>query len=314
LLKYFLLFFYLLLLSILTIPFFNLPWWLDNLSNLILMCIALLMIATQFLILSFKYRSIIFIFPSIFLISYHLIPSFYFSKPNEIQKSKSYQFIQANLSYYNKHIEQFFNETKSLNSDFMFIFEYSDRNREKFLDLANGKHMYGYDELQGFPSGIAVISKYPIIYSHLHKSKSKSAEILELKFYDKNINTIIHSFLLHPPSPRSYDKWKDRNKTFKKLTTLVEANNSQHTLIAGDINVSPWSFNFPKIKSFTPCYQGQGYFTSWKLKNYLPKSLISSFIDHCFLNQGFVLKNYSHIEIKGSDHQSLVYQLQLVIK
>jgi len=183
-----------------------------------------------------------------------------------------------------------------------------------FLNLADGKHMYGYDELQGFPSGIAVISKYPIIYSHLHKSKSKSAEILELKFYDKNINTIIHSFLLHPPSPRTYDKWKVRNNTFKKLTTLVEANNSQHTLIVGDINVSPWSFHFPKIKSFNPCYKGQGYLTSWKLKNDFPKSLISSFIDHCFFNQGFLLNNYSHIEIKGSDHQALVYQLQLVIK
>lgn len=300
--------------SLLTIPFFDLPWWLDNLSNLIFICIALLLIATPFFIISFKYRSLIFVIPSVFLVLYHLIPSFYFSKPNEIQKSKSYQFIQANLSYYNKHIEKFFDETKSLNSDFIFIFEYSDRNREKFLQFANGNYMYGYDELQGFPSGIGVISKYPIIYSHLHKSKSKSAEILELKFYDKNINTIIHSFLLHPPSPRSNAKWNDRNNTLKKLTTLVEANNSQFTLIAGDINISPWSFNFPKIKNFTPCYQGQGYLTSWKLQNDFPKSLITSFIDHCFYNQGFSLKDYKHMKIKGSDHQALVYQLELVIK
>lgn len=313
-LKNVLLFFYLLLLSILTIPFFDLPWWLDNLSNLILICLALLMIATPFLIFSFKYLSIIIISPSIFLVFYHLQPNLYLNKPNDIGSSQSYQFIQANLSYYNRYIDNFFEKINYLNSDFIFIFEYSDGNREKFLNLANEKYMYGYDEIQGFPSGIAVISKYPIVYSHLHKSEAKSADILELKFYDKKINKIIHSYLLHPPSPRSFNKWKVRNNTFKKLTTLVEANNSQHILIAGDINVSPWSYNFPKFKNFSACYQGQGYLTSWKLKNNYPKSVITSFIDHCFYNQGFLLKNYNHIDIKDSDHQALVYQLQLVIK
>jgi len=315
LIKFVVLFFYIFVLSILTIPFFDLPWWLDNLSNVILIWIALLLIAAPFLFLAFKRYSLLLLLPSIILITYHLLPIFY-SLPTAtaLKKQKSYKYIQANLSYYNDHLEEFFNVSKNLESDFIFLFEYSDRKRELFKKFANGKYMYGYDEIQGFPSGIAVISKYPIVYSHRHISKGKSADILELKFFDKEINKVIHSFLLHPPSPRTYSNWKIRNDLFLKLNTLIKKGSSSHTLIAGDINVSPWSFNFPKLKNFEPCYLGSSYLSSWQLKKEFPKALVTSLIDHCFYNKGFSLINYTHVPINGSDHQALVYQLQLVVK
>jgi len=314
LLKYFLLIIYILLLSILSITFFDLTWWLDNLSNLILIWITLLIVATPFLILYFKRYAFILCMPALVLICFHLIPNFYSKASSSEEGVKQYHFLQVNLSYYNLHLVNFFSMTDNLNTDFIFLFEFSDRNREQFKKFANGKYMYGYEEIQGFPSGIAVISKYPIVYSHLHRSKEKSSDILELKFYDKQINKIIHSFLLHPPSPRTNHNWHTRNNLLLKLKSLVKANSSDHSLIAGDLNVSPWSYQFPKFKNFTPCYFGSKYLTSWRLKNKYPKKLITSFIDHCFYNDGFKMMSYKHIQIKGSDHMALVYQLQLVVK
>lgn len=315
LLKLVFIFFYISLLSTLTFSFFDLPWWLDNLSNVILIWIALLFIAAPFLLLTFKRYALLLLMPTFVLTIYHLFPIFHSKAITDTRvKLKSYRFIQANLSYYNNNLGDFFTASNNIASDFIFLFEYNVQKREQLKRFANGKHMYGYEEIQGFPLGIAVVSNYPIVYSRLHKSNSKSAEILELKFFDKKINKIIHSFLLHPPSPRTQINWEIRNDLFNKLNTLIEKNSSEHTLIAGDINVSPWSFNFPKPEKFTPCYLGNQYFSSWQFEKNFPKAVITSLIDHCFYNSGFSLINYRHIPVNGSDHQALVYQLQLVQK
>ena len=260
-------------LGLLTIKFFDLPWWLDNLSNLSLLWAALLILVAPFIIFFFRTYSIFLITPAFLLISYHFLPHYYFPLKQDHNGIKKYHFIQANLSYYNTQLEKFLKTTKDISPDFIFLFEFSDRNKPLFKAFAKGRYIYGYEEIQGFPSGIGVISKYPIVYSHLHKSnEGKASEILEIKFYDKSLDKIIHSFLLHPPSPRTKTNWQNRNNLLQKLKSLINKNQSEYMLVAGDINISPWSYHFPKFNKFKACYQGSKYFISWHLGNNIPKS------------------------------------------
>ena len=135
-----------------------------------------------------------------------------------------------------------------IDPDFIFLFEFSDRNKPLFKTFANGKYIYGYEKIQGFSSGIGVISKYPIVYAHLHQSnEGKASDILEIKFYDKSLDKVIHSFLLHPPSPRTKKIGRTEIIYYK---SLINKNQSEYVLVAGDMNISPWSYHFPKLNKF----------------------------------------------------------------
>ncbi|SFC96533.1 endonuclease/exonuclease/phosphatase family protein [Pseudoalteromonas denitrificans] len=311
--KFIFIVFYILLLLTQGLSFFELPWWLDNLSNIMYIWMALLIISTPFLFLILNKHAGLSTLPAVILIliqSYQLM-----SKPHSPENETGfYQVIQANLSYYNENLPQVFSEFNDIDPDFVFLFEFNDKKRDEFALYANGKHMYGYEEIQGFPAGIAVVSKLPIVFSHLHEFNGKSAKILELKLFDKNLNHVIQIYLLHPPSPRNENNWRIRNQLFVELQSLIKNSAHKSILIAGDMNVSPWSYYYPKFSGFSPCYQGQFKFKSWQYKNTLPMSLITSLIDHCFYNSGLNLKKYDHINIDGSDHQALVYQLQLMLK
>lgn len=216
---------------------------------------------------------------------------------------------QINLSYNNPHLEQSLKKLQDKQLDLLVFMEFSDKNRALFLDLKGQLHSYGEKPIEGFPTGIGVISKYPIIYKTQHILGQGKSAIIELKLLVDD--TLLTVFISHPPSPRSKSKWELRNHTLETLQQLVktEVAGGGRIITMGDFNTVPWSRHFSYFNNLSSCFKQAGPYVSWSP---IPlSSWIGLPIDHCYVDSTLHIDNFSTLPFEGSDHRTLVYDVVL---
>lgn len=220
----------------------------------------------------------------------------------------SINLVQANLHYYNAHKNAAFEGLLLADADIYVLLEINDNDRELFAKLRKDKFDYGYKEIEGFPAGMGVISKYPIIKRQLHQFPGSKAKVLQLTIQVNE--TQLELVVLHPPSPRSESKWQQRNDIFDYTTLLLQTNVS-HRVVAGDLNATPWSGNFIKMSALTPCYESQGFYVSWYGADWLKQlgAVGGLPIDHCFSSDAVTISNFKTLPLNGSDHLGLSYRV-----
>ncbi len=307
------------LLVLLCLPFFQLPWLFDNLSNFtVFWAVCFLIFACFHKILAKKTKRILFSCFAL-LVSIH---TYQFISPHALLSeaaasknlSASYRLSQANLSYYNPELNHFVTKLTEDERDIMVFFEFNRTNKQLFNEIDPKLNSYGINEENVSSHGMAVMTKLDIISANqLHFEKPNSA-IISLILFDAKVGKKFRLIVLHPPSPRTEQTWARRNETLKQLQLLAKQDSQMPSIIVGDINVSPWSAYFPDLSDYTPCYYGQGYFSSWSLQGYGDLGLFSTQIDHCFYSKAWQLSNYKQVPIVGSDHQALMYELALADK
>lgn len=216
---------------------------------------------------------------------------------------------QINLSYNNPHLEQSLKALVGKKLDLLVLMEFSDKNRDLFLDIKGQLHSYGDRPIEGFPTGIGVLSNFPIIYKTLHVLGLGKSVIVELKLLVDD--TLLTVFISHPPSPRSKSKWELRNLTLETLQRLVkqEVALGGRVITLGDFNTVPWSRHFTYFASQTSCFKQAGPYVSWS-----PAKILSSIglpIDHCFVDATLKIERFRTLPFDGSDHKALLYDVVL---
>lgn len=230
----------------------------------------------------------------------------------DVPSQPTMRVFQFNLNYYNPNIRNVYQTLSTKKSDLTVLFEVNDTNRAEFIALRDAYFDYGSDEHEGFPDGIGIISKYPILYRHKHAIFKNSVRgvIIELVIAvgDKKMRILA----LHPPSPRTRTLWHKRNMMLLHLSNLlVEQTDIEHTLVIGDFNTHPQSVHFPKPFNYSSCYELSGHYASWAPITipYTLSSVLGISIDHCLVSDTLTLHNFATLPFQGSDHIALMYEV-----
>ena len=166
--------------------------------------------------------------------------------------------------------------------------------------------MFGYEEVEGIPYGMVVLSRIPMVYKQQVKLDGDKLGYLKLKFMVGN--TLLTTFIAHPPSPRSKRHWQNRNTLLAALK-LSTQNEKGAWLVAGDLNVVPWS-------SYFEWQQAQTCFGQHRYSSFMPfkkgHSILTGLpIDHCVMSEQVLLQSLVVTDFKGSDHKMLSYKISL---
>ena len=202
--------------------------------------------------------------------------------------------------------------------DFVISLVYIDDVINKILEVILSKHKginkasvkpeytrFGYKEIEGFPMGIGVVSKYPIIYRqvvHIDSPKSGYAH-LKLLVDEKILNVVA----VHPPSPRTQALWHRRNKVLAQVSLLLN-DLKEPWLVVGDLNIVPWS-NYIAINQGKWCYTALGHYYSWTATEKGPSALMGLPIDHCVTSPDINIHTLQVTPFVGSDHLLLDHSL-----
>lgn len=330
-----LLLFLLLLLPALSI---NIPlWWLDNLFNLQLQwtLLALILIVVNIRLgLKLGLLSVFLYLP---VITYNQLPLYRSSITplpmptpllfeNALLKApllptKSLQMIklkiaQLNLSYQNPNIKNLLPLLGSPEFDLLVLQEASDKQHENIKALTlYYPYSFGLSETLATPSGMAILSRWPIVEKKIHDLGYKSGLLLEVLIQHLPTNTAIQLYALHPSSPRSKKLWQQRNALLRYAAKQVATSPFPYQVVIGDFNSSPWSTSFKYFQEnslLKNSAQGFGYIPSWSYSKHILINMISSvYIDHCLISQSFSVLSKNHQRVSGSDHLLLFTELIL---
>ncbi|WP_235591170.1 endonuclease/exonuclease/phosphatase family protein [Pseudoalteromonas sp. H105] len=214
---------------------------------------------------------------------------------------------QINLNYNNPHIAKQLAALKNQSWDMLVLQEYSDLNRHLLRPFLTQADLFGYREVEGIPYGIVVISRLPIVYRQQVKLDGDRLGFIKLRLLFKD--TVITTYIAHPPSPRTKQHWQNRNYL---LAAMREALLSEKTpwLVIGDLNVVPWSYYFD-FGTASSCYTQANAYVSFTPFRFFDSLFTGLPIDHCIFSDEFSLENLSVTSFEGSDHKMLSYQLSL---
>lgn len=220
--------------------------------------------------------------------------------------SEALSIKQINVNYSNKYLSTHLLSLRDENWDVLILQEFSDKNRHLLTQFITTTDMFGYEEVEGIPYGMVVLSRIPMVYKQQVKLDGDKLGYLKLKFMVGN--TVLTTFIAHPPSPRSKRHWQNRNTLLAALK-LSTQNEKGAWLVAGDLNVVPWS-------SYFEWQQAQTCFGQHRYSSFMPfkkgHSILTGLpIDHCVLSEQVLLQSLLVTDFKGSDHKMLSYKISL---
>lgn len=221
---------------------------------------------------------------------------------------------QLNLNYFNTHINNVYDALNANQSDITALFEVNDNDRARFIKLAGNYYDFGSAEIEGFPDGIGIISKFPIVKRITHKVFNNQPRGIIVELHLAIGHEKMRLLALHPPSPRSQHLWHQRNLMLRYLTRLLnQPHDVSHTLVLGDFNTTPYSPHFPRFNTYNACYVIAGHYASWFWTTLPPSlfKLIGLTIDHCLISDSLELSAFSTQQVPGSDHAMLKYNILL---
>lgn len=311
----FILFFALLCCSgLIALPLFKVAssyFWLEQLLHFQFQYFLLANILACICFVYFKRTSLVTLAAiyTLFLTQNH---TWFFNTPNH-SASPYLSVAQANLRYYNPMLPEALSTLSQLDADLYLLFEVNQNKKAQFIDFAKDYYRFGDADIDGFPSGMGIVSKYPILNVKKHPVLNQKGIVLS--FTIQTPTQPLQVLMMHPPSARSVDKWQHRNMILGNAGLLVEqlTHSNGLVLVAGDFNTTPWSAHFPTHHSLSACYEQSGYFTSWHPHTKLQDLgwFAGIAIDHCLLSQPLELAWLETIRLAGSDHLGLFYDISM---
>ena len=181
------------------------------------------------------------------------------------------------------------------------------------IDRVQTHFPYTLTQLRDGPFGIALLSKYPLAGAETLDLIGESFPVPAAKVTVPGWAAPLQVYAIHPPPPVSGELAGLRNQYMKKLATMTAANGSAPTIVAGDLNTTPWSpwfRDFMRTSKLRDSQHGLGLLTTWPAATARYSSLLGIPIDVCLHSGTLQAATRALGPELDSDHLAVITELQ----
>ncbi len=220
-------------------------------------------------------------------------------------KQTKMRFLQFNLNWQNRSYDRVFNYIKALDPDLVSFEEFVPA-WQKAMDERLSSYPYRCGIVREDCFGIAVYSKVPFqngggqIFSASEANGTPSV-LVKLNFAGKNLNYLA----THTLPPGTAKNMAERDKQLRGLCLLIneikERTPDEFFVLAGDLNISPWSLQFQELLKKAALKDSQvsfGVQASWPVGLFYLRIPI----DHFLLSKDLIVLKREIGPDVGSDH------------
>ena len=227
------------------------------------------------------------------------------SQSNSGRHDSHLRLIQVNLLKTNQKYQKLLEVVRSANADVVVLQELTETWNEQTQGLRQ-EYPHVVFEPRSNGAGMAVLSRYPAegAQTLTLDDSDHIAILVRLKVGDESISVLA----LHPTTPITPFKFKNRNRQYREAATLVK-NLTGPRVIIGDLNITMWSPYFVELQNesgLRDARLGFGLRTTWP--TFLPP-LLRLPIDHCLVSEEVEINSIEVGASTGSDHLPLIVQL-----
>jgi endonuclease/exonuclease/phosphatase (EEP) superfamily protein YafD len=223
------------------------------------------------------------------------------------QEGVRVRLFHANVLYNNRNYKALLEAVDQSNADIVLLQEVTGEWSEHIKDLSTKFPYFAVEPRQG-GAGIAMFSRYPI--DDLERLKLDETSHLALLARVKVNERTLAVLSMHPTTPITSLKFKNRNQQFSEAADLLKKIDGPKVLI-GDLNITMWSPYFRQLvetSGLRDSRQGFGLNASWPVP--LP-SFLRLPIDHCLVSKDIQVDQFQLGARTGSDHLPIIVDLIL---
>ncbi|HEY6803990.1 MAG TPA: endonuclease/exonuclease/phosphatase family protein [Pyrinomonadaceae bacterium] len=215
--------------------------------------------------------------------------------------------LHANVLKGNTNYQAVLDLVNEANADVVVLQEFTEDWSEHTQEL-RVKYPYFSVEprLQG--AGMAIFSRYP--YEELQALKLDDSTHLAILARLKLAGTTLSVLSMHPPTPITPAKFRNRNQQFSEAAELLKQTGGPKVLI-GDLNITMWSPYFKTLiqnSGLRDSRSGLGLYPTWPMP--LP-SFLRLPIDHCLVSSDIQVNGFQIGSRTGSDHRPIIVDLTI---
>lgn len=218
--------------------------------------------------------------------------------------------LYSNILYKTKNYDEINSWILDNDADLVLMVEFTDDFGQNMSQEVLEKYPYSARvEYSDKYYGNVVFSKYPI------KNLTQEIERWTWRYSYFSLNykgTDYYIYLVHTAAPVSLRHFVMRNNQLLELAEDYQANKSKMSgdekiLILWDFNLSPWSMYYSQLVDsldwFYDLTRDYTILFTWAYKNF---PLVSSHIDHVFVNDWSRVDSLKRIKLKKSDHSGFL--------
>ncbi len=232
-----------------------------------------------------------------------LTPYYWPPKP---MTGKTYRLMTANVLTRNTNKSLVLQSIHQMDPDFVLLQETDNAWTQAIQRGLHQKYPYHRLEPRDDNFGIAMFSKHRwskcevISFSPEIQLPSLIAE------FQLPDGTELQLIATHPLPPIRHSTWTARNRAFKGVAKEVQQRGSHRTIVAGDLNSTPWSYWFKRLlkeSGLRDSSRGQGLQSTW---NPTPLPFPGLVIDHVLVGSEIEIADRMVGPSIGSDHRPVI--------
>lgn len=212
--------------------------------------------------------------------------------------------LNANVLSTNKTPEEVIEYIRATDPDIMLLQEISPKWIPLLQPLIDTDYPHALIEEQTDNFGMATLSKLPLDALAVIDPLGWSIPVIEVKLTLNGRKVSVLNY--HPLPPGSGDYVKLRNEQLAYISTYIREQ-SDLAIVAGDLNVTPWSPHYTSMIEESGLYntrKGFGLLLTWPAPPMIP-------IDHILASPTIHTLNMEIGPDNGSDHRPLLVELYI---
>jgi endonuclease/exonuclease/phosphatase (EEP) superfamily protein YafD len=231
----------------------------------------------------------------------------YYKRPGAVTSvsTNKLRLFHANVFEKSRDYQAVLERVKEADADIVVLQELTEEWSKQTEILKNS---YPYMEVVPRPAGagMALLSRYP--FDDIQVLTLDSSPHIAMLARVKLNETALTLLSLHPTTPITTEKFRNRNQQFRDAARLLRTIPGPKVLV-GDLNTTMWSPYFTELlenAGLREARLGFGLGTTWP-EPFPPFLKIA--IDHCLVSKEVGVENMEIGATTGSDHRPLIVDL-----